>query len=734
MPKSTRLLLWLGAGLIALVYLNSLAVPFYFDDVGFIGDNLKTERLSPRGLYNMMFGKMEAVNRPVANLTLALNLYLSKEPPLFHVVNVGIHIFAFFAVFLFFRRLFELPAVPSRFGVKGPALAFIAAILWALHPIQTQSVTYIVQRMTALCAAFSFLSLLFYLKARTEKKGRRKAAVLCAVFFLLALGSKEIAVNLLLVVLVLEAVLLKAKPRKLAAVALAVVLIGLIAAAVFVGPTFERTLSYLKSNSYPNRDYSVVQRVLTQPRVLWHYVSLTVFPFYNRYILDYGSNASQSLLRPPFTAIAIVLLLAAVGLGLFLARKNPLPAFALLAFWAAHALESSFFNIELSFEHRMYLPSVFLVLFLTAGGALLLDALKAPRRAAAAIAGLLAVFLGLNTVLRNGMWRDPETFYRHNAAKSPGNYRPLHNLATYLAIEGDSGRALEIYRQALAIKENMATYAGIGQCQFTLGEYQPAIPSYEKAMQLGFERGEILMNLAIAYGQTGRHEDSLRTAREALQRDPQNPEIMARAGGIFYFLYYQKIGEPGRPLLEKYGFSEDMAFDLLDRAYAMGERGRDLYVNLPAGLRKKAERVNDLDKIRPLLERAERLLAEGFLAYPGDAGIREGYVSMLMLSGRWREALALPGVAKTDLANVTLDLMRQSNFKDALAVLAEAEKRFGLDQVIEFNRAICRFYLGEKEAAVEVFRRIYANTKRPDTQSLAEYFINEAKKKKDVPK
>jgi len=218
MNNAKKGILLVAACLIVIVYANSLRVPLYLDDslgLDFM-NSLRLDGLSFQGLYDVAL-KGPVKNSPLANLTLALNAYFSKSPSPtgFHLVNIFFHLAAFLAVFLFLKELLWLTSVPENLRKKGFGLAIAASALWAVHPIQTQAVTFITQRATSLSALFYFLTLLFYLKGRVRRKSLYYLAG--GLSFALALGSKEIAVSLPLAVFLLEWVFFATEKKKLPA-------------------------------------------------------------------------------------------------------------------------------------------------------------------------------------------------------------------------------------------------------------------------------------------------------------------------------------------------------------------------------------------------------------------------------------------------------------------------------------------------------------------------------------
>ncbi len=186
-------------------------MPFHFDDFHNITQNTKLhiENLYPGTVSDALFDDLgkSFFYRPVSNLTIALNWYFGKTGVTgYHIVNLGIHILTAFFLYLAIVHLFRSPNLAGRFRGNGYFIAVLAAALWAVNPIQTQAVTYIVQRMASMAAMFYIIGVFCYLRARLEDSWIRCVlwSLGIVVSFLLAVGSKENAMMLPVSLLLIE--------------------------------------------------------------------------------------------------------------------------------------------------------------------------------------------------------------------------------------------------------------------------------------------------------------------------------------------------------------------------------------------------------------------------------------------------------------------------------------------------------------------------------------------------
>ncbi|MBW2195766.1 MAG: hypothetical protein JRF37_09430, partial [Deltaproteobacteria bacterium] len=409
-----------------LIYSNTFDVPFFFDDQPNVryNSNIQLSELTFKGLWNAAF-ESPASNRPVSNISFAINYYFHQYGRAgYHIINTVIHILTAVFFYLLIETTLRLPtSTPSLHHSKTPPLetgsstlphhcvtpstiALSAAILWLVHPVQTQSVTYIVQRMTAMAAMFYILSLLLYVKGRLAIKSNRNGlwyftGGLSAA--MLAIGSKEIAATLPIFVLLYEWYFFQDLStawlkRRLPYIAAALVGFGLIAF-LFLGANPLHSLLA----GYAKRDFTLIQRVLTEFRVIIYYIGLLFYPHPLRLSLERDFALSHSLIEPPTTLVCIAVVSGLIALAVILARRQRLISFSILWFFGNLAIESTIIPLEIIFEHRLYLPSMFFFAAITILG------YRHIRKRAAVITLVCATTLlcGLWTYKRNSLWKNP---------------------------------------------------------------------------------------------------------------------------------------------------------------------------------------------------------------------------------------------------------------------------------------------------------------------------------------
>ena len=321
---SSFVLLWL---LIYPIYSNTLNASWHMDDQPNILDNrpLHIDNLMPPTLFQTFFaspGSIKKLYRPIPCLTFALNWYFGRDDPTgYHLVNILIHILTSFILFLLIFTLFQTPALKGlRTLQEAYFISFLSAVLWAINPIQTQAITYIVQRMAAMAAMFYLVGMLLYIKARMSNVNSKRTFLYlgCLISFLCAVGSKENAATLPLALVLLEIAFFQKSGRidsKITIFRTAAWAFVLVFIAFIVIYTKGNLLFFL--GGYAHRSFSLIERLLTEPRVVVYYLSQIFYPIPNRLSIDHTVPLSTSLTDPWTTMPAILFILALIIFGIF---------------------------------------------------------------------------------------------------------------------------------------------------------------------------------------------------------------------------------------------------------------------------------------------------------------------------------------------------------------------------------------------------------------------------------
>jgi tetratricopeptide (TPR) repeat protein len=543
-------------GLTWIVYSATLRAPFVYDDV-VIESCRPCRPVRLGGVIEVLFAR--GLPRPVTMMSFALNHYLGGAAPYgYHLVNLVLHGLVGTVLFVFIHRLLTLLPPTHAWSEKALPIAAVGTLAWLVHPVNSQVVAYVWQRSTSLSALFFLGSLLAYLEGRWGE-GRPRAWLFAASagLGLLALGAKQNAGTLPLFVLLLEAAF---RPeglklgRRLAVLAglLFVAFLGI--AAFYLGPRFLP----LMAGEFQRRGFTLTERLLTELRVVVHYLTLLVLPLPSRLNLDYDFPLSRGWRTPPGTLACLAVLAGLLAVAVWQFSRRRLLSLAILWFLGGLAIESTVIPLDIIYEHRLYVPSMLPLVF---GVGLALTRLAGwPRARAAALAAILLA-LAIGSVARAQVWADPVRLFADTARKSPNKARVHANLGIAHLDRRDYAAAQRAFTRALELDPGL-TGAANNLALIHLDQLrQPAEARrlLEDAAARKPRDAGTRVNLAVACWQLGDRGEAVRqleAARELDTEDPRIPHNLAAA--------YLEMGDTAR------------AAQVLDQALASWPQDADL--------------------------------------------------------------------------------------------------------------------------------------------------------------
>jgi hypothetical protein len=448
--------------LTTLAYAPGMNAEFYFDDLSNVVEReaIHWQRVSVDA-FRELLTETRLPTRPVANLSFALNhLAGGLDPTGYHWTNLVVHLLTGLLLAALLRRLADVGRRQATDPGLATAVAITVSALFLLHPLNIQAVTYAVQRMTSMSALFYLAAFWAYIEARGSCGSRRVAfACVAVVAALLAAGCKENTWVLPVAIVVYEFGFHRAEwrasldPKVSLANGLAAA--AALSALVLVAGIYAFGHEFLYWNEVlPGKDHTGWQRLLTQARVHWYYLSLLLWPAPSRLTLDYSFPLSHSLFAPWTTVVAVLGWLVLLGIAVRWLWTRPRWGVPLATYFLLHAIETAPINLEMVYEHRMYLPMFALAWWLVVVSVDWLEQRARWRRPGLVLVALLAVPLAGATYLRNQVWSDPIRFHYDTASKAPDKFRPQYNLATVL---GPLGR----YRRVSAERASRAGDASL---------------------------------------------------------------------------------------------------------------------------------------------------------------------------------------------------------------------------------------------------------------------------------
>jgi tetratricopeptide (TPR) repeat protein len=537
-------------------YSNTFAVPFVFDDGPSITDNPTLQHLGTAFVppFNLTVG-----GRPILNATLALNYLVGgTSVGSYHALNLAILVLSGLTLYGILRRT----PIP-RLGPGATPVAFCAALLWILHPLLTESVTYVIQRAESLMGLFFLLTL--YCFVRGAGASRPRAApwyALCVCSCLLGMATKEVMVSAPLIVLLYDRTFVAGSFRD-ALLRRRWVYAGLgatwLVLAFLVHSTHGRGATAGFGSGIPWWSY-----LLTQLPAVAHYLRLCFWP--SPLVFDYGSTVlPRSIVSMP-SDLVVGALLAVTAWAL---AKRPAAGFLGASFFAILAPSSSIIPIatESVAEHRMYLPLIPVVIMAVVALQRWLG------RATLPFCLVVAAGLFVATWRRNEVYQSAERLWSDSAAKVPGNERAHNNLGFEIAkAPGRLDEAIAEYDDAIRLRpdyadahnnlgcalekapgrltdaaaqfdrvlrlepNNFEARNNLGNTLSSLGRTAEGIAQYEEALRLKPDYAEAHYGLANALNSLGRPSEATTQYMEALRLRPDDPKAHNNLGNALISL------------------------------------------------------------------------------------------------------------------------------------------------------------------------------------------------------
>jgi protein O-mannosyl-transferase len=541
-PKPSPVLV-AGAGLVLgalAAYHNSFSGPFLFDDVPAIPGNPTITRLATA--LAPPSGGLTVSGRPILNLSFAINYALGGTDVLgYHLGNLLIHICAGLALFGIVRR--TLPAVGIS-GFKFQVSSFFIALLWLVHPLQTESVTYVVQRAESLMGLFYLLTLYCFIRYaenpsdrsafRFQVSGfslqfRSLSALLSVAACLLGMCTKEVMVSAPVIVFLYDRTFVSGSfkaawnARKRYYGALAATWLVL---AVVAGTSGSRGGSAGFGTGIPWQLY-----LLTQFGAIVRYVGLALWP--HPLVFDYGGELVRS------TGAVLPQLLVVLGLAGVTAWgvvRNTALGFAGIAFLAVLAPSSSIIPVatETIAEHRMYLALAPVLAVVVGGLGALSRRLPGGPEQGRWLPGILAVaavVLAAATVSRNETYRSEEALWRDTLAKRPGNARAHYDLGVLCLGKADTAGAKAQFDEAIRLAPDYAdAYVNRGNLLQKEGRLEEAVADFGKAIEFKPGSAEAHNDLGMALATTGAVDRAIPQFAQAVRLNPGFADAHANLG------------------------------------------------------------------------------------------------------------------------------------------------------------------------------------------------------------
>jgi len=488
------------------LYYRTLNTNFIYDDLLNIDLNPYVQRLA-------FMREIWRINqtRFLAYWSLAWNYRLGGTNPLgYHIFNILVHMAVSVLVYIFSTAVLRTPKLRPIFTDQQVSrIAFAGGLIFLCHPIQTQAVSYIVQRITSLSTFFYLVSIIFYINFRLQHK--IVSFILSLIMTVAAMVTKEVAFTLPFSILLIESLFFdedsQATGRRWRYVIPYLLTLPLIPLLLFFGVHSGRALGSMTSETLT---ISRMDYFSTQIRVLVTYLRLLVWPFNQN--LDYDYPLISSLFKVSVICSGL-LLISMILLAIWQRKRNRILAFCIFWFFLTLSVESSFFPInDVIQEHRLYLPMIAFAF----GTAVFLNLILRKQWLYRLVLTLIIAYLSILTFQRNEVWQTPLRVWQDTAAKSPNKLRVLNNLAGEYIVQQ---------------------------------RYEEALPLLAKAIEMDPEYAKAYFNLATIYKAKGDLDQALHLALQAYQYDTKDHRNAQLVGYLYLQMddyqkalaYYQKF-------------------------------------------------------------------------------------------------------------------------------------------------------------------------------------------------
>lgn len=624
----------LAVGFITLVavllYCQTFAYPFHFDDFSSIVENPYIRNLGDLSFFLKGVELRGNWFRTLPTLSFAINYHFHRlEVFGYHLINLILHVGSGILVYFISKCLFDLGLRKGR-NLPNDEMGFFTrygtyffslfvALLFIAHPLQTNTVTYIVERNEGMASFFYLLGLFLFIK-ESFSRGWSKAIYLCAtgVIFLFAVLSKEIGFTLP-IVLILFDLLFVCQGKE--AIKKRVKIYGAVGL-----PLAAYVLFFLRGGLYTllfrqTHLWTPWENLLTQANVLIQYSRLLFLPWPGWMNIDHDVRVSKSLFEfPTFLSMAAVLFL--LLLAIYLVRRKRLISFGIFSFFIILAPSSSVIPLwDTMVEYRLYLPVFSFGLIL----AVMVDSLyrflsrryseRLGRRIVIVSTIGVLVLYSLFTVQRNWVFREDITLWEDAVRKSPDKARVHLALGMTLHKLNRLEEARDVLKAALGKypKNSLLVYYGLGQVYRDLGDDEKAIFHFEKYLRESPDDQQAYNELGSIYLRTGSLEKALSSFQKALGIDPDYAPAHASLGDL-----YTRKG-------------------MLDDAIAQYKKA----VRTDPGLTKTRIRLGEAYLKKGMPEEAFAQMKEAMAADPGQTDAYASLGAVYLQEGRLEEAFGL---------------------------------------------------------------------------------------------
>jgi tetratricopeptide (TPR) repeat protein len=523
-----------------LAYSNTFHASFVFDDTNNIVENYLIKDISniPSSFINIGDAPISA--RPLTAATFALNYYLGGlNTTGYHIVNLLLHVAN--GILLYFLIMITAGYLDHTDKKKTGLVALFSSLIFIVHPVQTESVTYIVSRSVLLSTFFFLLGIILFTKA-VGTEGKRKILYITALFItsLLGIASREEFFIFPVMLILYDLYFISKQDIKevLRNYKIHLLVISTLGYVLYIVLSH----NYGEHAGFGVKSFTPLEYLMTQFNVHWTYIRLLFLPISQN--LDYDYPIAKTLFELP-TFISFIGYTGLWGTGIYLYRKKPVISFCILWFVIALFPTSGFMPIiDVIFEHRLYLPSMGAFIALTSAVFLSTyrNSYSLIRMVFIPLLTSIVIVFAIATYTRNVVWQDDLSLWQDTMKKSPEKARPYfglgvayNNLGNIHSDERNLDLALQMYQTALNLKPDYAeAYYNIGNIHSDGRNLDLALQMYQTALNLKPDYAEAYYNIGTVYEKQGRLDDAMNSYIRAVSINPDMSKSYHNIGYLKY--------------------------------------------------------------------------------------------------------------------------------------------------------------------------------------------------------
>lgn len=498
-----------------LIYGQTFQYGFVFDDHFFVDFNPYIKNFSDLHLMWQSF----PMTRLVGMYSFAFNYFLNQLAPQgYHIFNFIVHLVAVGLVWALANLIFKITKWNLSETRITKELPCFIAVLFLVHPCQTQAVSYISQRFESMATVFYLGTVYCYLCARVSTNRTQKIVLFgfAGLLSILGICTKEVVITVPAMILASEWILFPKNYNKKLYIAL--VVFGILLYVLFtklVHTDLSIFTQTFPSDSHAGDILTPARYFLTQMRVFLTFLRLLVLPIHQN--LDYDYPVSTGLIHPPLTLLGLSVISGFIFLIIKLRRTLPLIAFGLA--WMLIT-----FSINLApranviFEHKLYLISFgFFLTFV----AVLSVFVRNHKTFVWILLGIITI-LSLVSFQRNKVWENEFVLWDDVVRKSPYKARAHNNRGYFLDLRGNYAQAMTDFKNAIALDPNDAdAYNNRGLAYFRQGNLTQAIADFTRAIEIKPGQAELFNNRGLTYARQGNYTKAIVDYTKAVEVNPK---------------------------------------------------------------------------------------------------------------------------------------------------------------------------------------------------------------------